>query len=124
MWAGELRDACQPDPGCGFCLPHSRLIWARNGRAVAQHQRAAKLWGVPLACFRGTWTIWRGCRTCLHHRRDHGGMTGRRYLSQRLRPHLLRAADAIESERSLLKASAVLGITQPALTKSLQELEE
>jgi LysR family pca operon transcriptional activator len=51
-------------------------------------------------------------------------MTGTRYLSQRLRPHLLRAADAIESERSLLKASAVLGITQPALTKNLQELED
>src|SRR3954465_9405089 len=51
-------------------------------------------------------------------------MSGRRYLSHRLRLHLLRAADAIESQGSLVKASAVLGITQPAITKSLQELEE
>jgi LysR family pca operon transcriptional activator len=32
--------------------------------------------------------------------------------------------DAIETYRSLLKASAALGLSQPALTKSLQELEE
>ena len=50
-------------------------------------------------------------------------MTGRRHLDQRLRLHLLRAVDAIETHRSLLKASVALGITQPALTKSLQELE-
>jgi len=37
---------------------------------------------------------------------------------------LLRAVDAIEAQRSLLKASAALGISQPALTKSLQELED
>ena len=47
-----------------------------------------------------------------------------RYTSQRLKLHLLRAADAIESQRSLLKASASLGVSQPALTKSLQELED
>jgi LysR family transcriptional regulator, pca operon transcriptional activator len=46
-----------------------------------------------------------------------------RFLDQRLRLSLLRAVDAVEAHRSLLKASAVLGITQPALTKSLQELE-
>ncbi len=51
-------------------------------------------------------------------------MAGRRYLDQRLRLHLLRAVDAIQSHRSLLKASAALGISQPALSKSLQELEE
>ncbi|MBV8591787.1 MAG: LysR family transcriptional regulator [Acetobacteraceae bacterium] len=51
-------------------------------------------------------------------------MTARRHLSQRLRLHLLRAADAIDAQRSLLKASAFLGISQPALTKSLQELED
>src|SRR3954451_10711290 len=51
-------------------------------------------------------------------------MQGRRYISQRLRLNLLRAADAIETQRSLLKASAFLGISQPALTKSLQELED
>src|SRR5690349_5305380 len=51
-------------------------------------------------------------------------MSGRRYLSQRLRLHLLRAADAVESQRSLVRASACLGISQPAITKSLQELED
>ena len=48
----------------------------------------------------------------------------RRYLDQRLKLHLLRAVDAIQTHRSLLKASAGLGVSQPALTKSLQELEE
>jgi LysR family pca operon transcriptional activator len=48
----------------------------------------------------------------------------RRHLDHRLRLHLLRAIDAIETHRSLLKASAALGLSQPALSKSLQELEE
>ncbi len=47
----------------------------------------------------------------------------RRYLDQRLRLHLLRAVDAIERHRSLVKAAAALGVSQPALTKSLHELE-
>jgi len=47
-----------------------------------------------------------------------------RYLDQRLKLPMFRAVDAVETQRSLLKASAVLGITQPALTKSLQELED
>ena len=51
-------------------------------------------------------------------------MTARRYLDQRLRLHLLRAVDAIETHRSLLKASVALSISQPALTKSLHELED
>ena len=51
-------------------------------------------------------------------------MATRRYLDQRLKLHLLRAVDAIQTHRSLLKASAALGISQPALSKSLQELEE
>lgn len=51
-------------------------------------------------------------------------MAARRYLDQRLRLHLLRAADAIDTHRSLLKASASLGLSQPALTRNLQELEE
>ena len=50
-------------------------------------------------------------------------MAARRYLDQRLRLHLLRAVDAIEKQRSLLKASVALGVSQPALTKSLHELE-
>jgi regulatory helix-turn-helix LysR family protein len=50
------------------------------------------------------------------------GMT-QRYLDQRLRLSLLRAVDAVEAHRSLLAASSVLGITQPALTKSLHEFE-
>src|SRR3954470_3543459 len=48
----------------------------------------------------------------------------RRSLDQRLRLPLLRAVDAVDAHGSLLKASAVLGVTQPALTKSLQELED
>jgi LysR family transcriptional regulator, pca operon transcriptional activator len=48
----------------------------------------------------------------------------RRYLDQRLRLSLLRVVDAVEAHGSLLKASAVLGLTQPALSKSLQELED
>jgi LysR family pca operon transcriptional activator len=51
-------------------------------------------------------------------------MTVRRYLDQRLRLHLLRAADAIETNGSLIKAAAALGVSQPALTKSLHELED
>ena len=48
----------------------------------------------------------------------------RRYLDQRLKLHVLRIVDALETHRSLLKASAHLGVSQPALTRSLQELEE
>jgi LysR family pca operon transcriptional activator len=51
-------------------------------------------------------------------------MTPRRYLDQRLRLHLLRAAEAIETHGSLIKAAAALGVSQPALTKSLHELED
>jgi len=51
-------------------------------------------------------------------------MAARRYLDQRLKLHHLRAVEAIILHRSLLKASAALGVTQPALTKALQELEE
>ena len=50
-------------------------------------------------------------------------MVKRRYLDQRLKLHHLRAVNAISSQHSLSKASAALGISQPALTKSLQELE-
>jgi LysR family transcriptional regulator, pca operon transcriptional activator len=50
--------------------------------------------------------------------------TARRYLDQRLRLHFLRAVDAIERHGSLLKASAALGVSQPAFTKSLHELED
>lgn len=48
----------------------------------------------------------------------------RRYLDQRLKLHLLRIVDALETHRSLLKASAILGVSQPALSRSLQELED
>jgi LysR family pca operon transcriptional activator len=51
-------------------------------------------------------------------------MAPKRYLDQRLRLPLLRAVDAIDTHRSLLKAAAAIGLSQPALTKSLQELEE
>ncbi len=51
-------------------------------------------------------------------------MTTRKYLDQRLRLHQLRAVDAVEAQRSLLKAAAVLGISQPAVSKCLHETEE
>lgn len=51
-------------------------------------------------------------------------MSARRHLDQRLRLPLLRMVDALEAHRSLLKASAALNVSQPALTRSLQELEE
>lgn len=51
-------------------------------------------------------------------------MTTQRHLDHRLKFHLLRAVDAIERHRSLLKASVALGVSQPALTKSLHELED
>lgn len=48
----------------------------------------------------------------------------RRYLDQRLKLALLRVADALDAHGSLLKASAALGVGQPALSRSLHELEE
>ena len=48
----------------------------------------------------------------------------RRFLDRRLRLPLLRAVDAVATRGSLLKASVVLGVSQPALTKSLHELED
>lgn len=48
----------------------------------------------------------------------------RRFLDQRLKLSLLRAVDAVGVNGTLLKASAALGISQPALTKNLQELED
>ncbi len=47
----------------------------------------------------------------------------RRFLDQRLKLSLLRVADALDTHGSLLKASAALGVGQPALTRSLRELE-
>jgi LysR family pca operon transcriptional activator len=47
----------------------------------------------------------------------------RRYLDQRLKLPLLRVADALATHGSLLKASASLGVGQPALTRSLAEFE-
>ena len=51
-------------------------------------------------------------------------MLTRAYLDQRLKLHQLRVMDAIDAQGSLLKAAAALGLTQPAVTKTLQEMEE
>ncbi len=47
-----------------------------------------------------------------------------RHLDQRLKLQHLRAVDAIAAQGSLLKASAALNLTQPALSKTLHEAEE
>lgn len=47
-----------------------------------------------------------------------------RLLLQRLKLRMLRAVDAIERHKSLLKASQELNLTQPALTRTLHEIEE
>lgn len=47
-----------------------------------------------------------------------------RYLVQRLRLHQLRALDALETQRSLMKAAASLAVSQPALTRTLHDVEQ
>lgn len=47
-----------------------------------------------------------------------------RHLEQRIRVHLLRMISAVEKQRSLTRASAAIGVSQPSLTKSLHVLEE
>lgn len=47
-----------------------------------------------------------------------------RYLEQRLKIRHLRVIDAVEEHKSVLRASQVLGVSQPTLTRSLQEVEE
>lgn len=45
-------------------------------------------------------------------------------MNQRLKLRLLRVVATVASQGSLLKAAEVLGLTQPALTKSLREIED
>ena len=47
-----------------------------------------------------------------------------RYLVQRLRLHQLRALDALETQRSLMKAAVSLAVSQPALTRTLHDVEQ
>lgn len=48
----------------------------------------------------------------------------KRYLSQRMKLRLLRSVATVATQGSLLKASQVLGLSQPALTKNLREIED
>jgi LysR family pca operon transcriptional activator len=48
----------------------------------------------------------------------------RRHLDRRLKLQWLRVIDAVEAQGSLLRASATLGLGQPALTRALQEAEQ
>ena len=47
-----------------------------------------------------------------------------RYLVQRLRLHQLRALDALETQRSLMRAAVSLAVSQPALTRTLHDVEQ
>lgn len=46
------------------------------------------------------------------------------YLEQRIKIRHLRVIDALDRHKSLLKASRTLNVTQPALTRALQEIED
>jgi LysR family transcriptional regulator, pca operon transcriptional activator len=46
-----------------------------------------------------------------------------RFLHHHLKLRMLRAIDAIDRHQSLLKASRALSVTQPALTRTLQDIE-
>lgn len=48
----------------------------------------------------------------------------KRYLNQRMKLRLLRVIATVAHEGSLIKAAQALGLTQPALTKSLREAED
>lgn len=48
----------------------------------------------------------------------------KRYLDQKLKFRQLRAIAAIDARKSLLQASGVLGVSQPALTKTLKDIED
>lgn len=48
----------------------------------------------------------------------------RRYLDQKLKLRQLRAITAIATHGNLLKASQTLSVSQPALTKTLREIED
>ncbi|HWL03646.1 MAG TPA: LysR substrate-binding domain-containing protein [Xanthobacteraceae bacterium] len=47
----------------------------------------------------------------------------KRFLEHRLKIRTLRAVDLIERQKSLLRAAESMNVTQPALTRTLQELE-
>jgi len=51
-------------------------------------------------------------------------MTSYRHLDQRLKVQHFRCVEAIAARGSLLKAAAALSLTQPALSKSLREVED
>jgi LysR family transcriptional regulator, pca operon transcriptional activator len=51
-------------------------------------------------------------------------MTTNRHLDQRLKVQHFRAVDAIAAHGSLLKAATALSLTQPALSKSVRDVED
>src|SRR5580698_2427118 len=51
-------------------------------------------------------------------------MTSNRHLDQRLKVQHFRAVDAIATHGSLLKAATALSVTQPALSKSVRDVED
>ena len=53
-----------------------------------------------------------------------GAMTSNRHLDQRLKVQHFRAVDAIATHGALLKAATALSVTQPALSKSMRDVED
>ncbi|MEF9875908.1 MAG: LysR family transcriptional regulator, partial [Gordonibacter sp.] len=47
-----------------------------------------------------------------------------RYLEQRLKIRHLRVIEALDQHKSLLRASKALGVSQPGLSRTLQEVED
>ncbi|RXU27437.1 transcriptional regulator, partial [Pseudomonas syringae] len=46
------------------------------------------------------------------------------FFEHRIKVRHLRVIEALDRQKSLLRASRVLNVTQPALTRALQEIEE
>jgi LysR family transcriptional regulator, pca operon transcriptional activator len=106
------------DPRSSRCTERAEGRGSLPDTAIALAPRSGKLTPMRMAS-RGLQSL------ALPPRRTRveAGMA-RRYLDQRLKLQMLRVVATIETSGSILKAAAALGVSQPALTKTLQELED